>query len=123
MSPEDLAGVLLAEEPGRWSVINIPAVAEAGVPDALHRDPGVAMVSALGRTAESFAEIKRRQRTYHLDVPGMRSDRLRAATQHALHDTRWASDRANLQHDLDPDGWRADSSGTSLVRVCRPDQF
>lgn len=57
--PQDLAGVLLAEEPGRWSVINIPAVAEAGVPDALHRDPGVAMVSALGRTAESFAEIKR----------------------------------------------------------------
>jgi hypothetical protein len=24
---------------------------------------------------------------------------------------------------LDPDGWRADCSGTSLVRVCRPDQF
>ena len=37
----------------------MPAISESGVPDALHREPGVAMVSALGRTAEGFAEIKR----------------------------------------------------------------
>lgn len=30
-----------------------------GVPDALGRDSGVAMTSALRRTAEGFAEIKR----------------------------------------------------------------
>ena len=39
--------------------INVPAISESGVPDALDREPGVAMVSALGRTAEGFAEIKR----------------------------------------------------------------
>jgi hypothetical protein len=50
-------GELLAE--GGWEYINIPAVSEAGIPDALHREPGVAMISALGRTAEGFAEIKR----------------------------------------------------------------
>ncbi len=57
--PDDLAGELLAEEGSPWTYVNVPAVAEAGVPDALHREPGVSMVSALGRTAEGFAEIKR----------------------------------------------------------------
>ena len=38
---------------------NIPAVAEAGVPDALGRAPGVAMTSALGFTAEHFAAARR----------------------------------------------------------------
>lgn len=55
----DLAGELLAEPGSPWTHVNIPAVSEAGIPDALHRAPGVAMVSALGRTAEGFAEIKR----------------------------------------------------------------
>ncbi|MGO9207227.1 MAG: hypothetical protein ACLQBX_13795, partial [Candidatus Limnocylindrales bacterium] len=53
----DIIGELLTE-PG-WVHINVPAVSEAGVPDALNRKPGVAMISALGRTAEGFAEIKR----------------------------------------------------------------
>ncbi len=63
---DDLAGELLAEPGSRWHHINIPAVSEAGIPDALHRTPGVAMVSALGRTAEQFADIKRAvgQRTW-----------------------------------------------------------
>jgi len=57
--PDDLAGELLAEPGSRWKHVNVPAISESGVPDALGRDPGVAMTSALGRTAEGFAEIKR----------------------------------------------------------------
>ncbi|MBM4536277.1 hypothetical protein GS433_17970 [Rhodococcus hoagii] len=57
--PTDLAGTLLAEEPDRWQHINIPAVATLGVPDALGREPGAAMVSAPGRSAEDFADLRR----------------------------------------------------------------
>ncbi len=57
--PNDLAGELLAEPGSPWTHVNIPALSTSGVPDALGREPGVAMVSALGRTAEGFDEIKR----------------------------------------------------------------
>ncbi|MDV3291917.1 terminase large subunit domain-containing protein [Mycobacterium avium] len=57
--PADLAGELLDSEPDLWRHTNIPAVAEAGVPDALGRAPGVAMTSALGFTAEHFAAARR----------------------------------------------------------------
>jgi hypothetical protein len=57
--PADLAGELLDSEPDLWRHTNIPAVAEAGVPDALGREPGVAMTSALGFTAEHFAAARR----------------------------------------------------------------
>ncbi|GFG68099.1 hypothetical protein MKUB_55890 [Mycobacterium kubicae] len=57
--PSDLAGELLESEPDLWRHTNIPAVAEAGVPDALGRAPGVAMTSALGFTAEHFAAARR----------------------------------------------------------------
>ena len=39
--------------------MNIPAVAEAGIPDALNRSPGTAMVSALGYTADYYAAARR----------------------------------------------------------------
>ena len=55
----DLIGTLLTEEPERWQHINIPAVAETGVPDALRRSPGQAMTSAVGRTPEHFADLRR----------------------------------------------------------------
>ena len=55
----DLAGELLAGEPDRWRHTNVPAIAAAGVPDALGRGPGVAMVSALGFTAEHFVGMRR----------------------------------------------------------------
>lgn len=56
----DIAGELLAEPGSRWTHLNIPAVSTAGVPDALQREhTGVAMVSAIGRTAADFAEIRR----------------------------------------------------------------
>ena len=38
--PDDLAGILLREEPDVWTHVNIPAVAEAGIPDALGRVAG-----------------------------------------------------------------------------------
>ncbi|OBF56731.1 hypothetical protein A5756_10595 [Mycobacterium sp. 852002-53434_SCH5985345] len=57
--PNDLAGELLDSEPDIWRHTNIPAVTEAGVPDALDREPGVAMTSALGFTAEHFAAARR----------------------------------------------------------------
>ena len=57
--PNDLAGELLDSEPDLWRHTNIPAVAEAGVPDALGRAPGVAMTSALGFTADHFAAARR----------------------------------------------------------------
>lgn len=56
--PEDIAGSLLAEPGSRWRCVNIPAISTAGVPDALGRErSGVAMTSAVGRTAAQFREI------------------------------------------------------------------
>lgn len=55
----DLAGCLLADEPDKWRHTNVPAIAAAGVPDALGRGPGVAMVSALGFTGEHFVGMRR----------------------------------------------------------------
>lgn len=63
--PEDLVGEILAEEAKLpetdrvWRVLNIPAIAEEGVPDALGREPGVALQSARGRTKEEFERIRR----------------------------------------------------------------
>lgn len=63
----DLAGWLLAREnerekeklPRRWKYVNIPAQAEAKIPDALDRPHGEWMVSARGRTTSDWEEIKR----------------------------------------------------------------
>lgn len=58
--PEDLAGQIIEREREieprwrTWHHINIPAIAEEGLPDALDRAPGEAMVSARGRTAFDF---------------------------------------------------------------------
>lgn len=60
---KDLVGHVLEQsrlEGGdEWRVLNLPAVATPGIPDALERTPGEAMVSARGRTAEDFARIRR----------------------------------------------------------------
>ncbi|MCV6982108.1 hypothetical protein H7I53_17995 [Mycolicibacterium pulveris] len=74
-SESDLAGELLAQEPDVWRHTNIPAVAEAGVPDALGRRPGVPMVSALGFTAEHFAAARRTsgERTWYALYQGVPS--------------------------------------------------
>lgn len=55
----DLAGELLDAEPDVWTHTNVPAVAETGITDVLRREPGVAMISALGFTADHFAAARR----------------------------------------------------------------
>lgn len=57
--PNDLAGVLLDDEPDVWRHTNVPAVAETGIPDALGRAPRTAMTSALGFTADHYAAARR----------------------------------------------------------------
>lgn len=42
-----------------WRHTNVPAVAEVGVLDALEREPGAAMTSALGFTPEHYAAAQR----------------------------------------------------------------
>lgn len=56
---DDLIGTLIREEPETWRHTNIPAVSEIGIPDALDREPGTAMTSALGRTAQQFDDLRR----------------------------------------------------------------
>lgn len=62
---QDLAGDILAKErllPPRyrtWHHVNIPAIAEEGIDDALNRPPGEALESALGRTKEEYEATKR----------------------------------------------------------------
>ncbi|MGW5514624.1 terminase large subunit domain-containing protein [Nocardia africana] len=61
----DLAGFLLEQDADRdpeeqeWVHINFPAVATAGVPDALGRTEGEPLESARGRTVEDWARIRR----------------------------------------------------------------
>lgn len=57
-SESDLIADLLAEEGSKWRYVNVPAISAVGVPDALDRPPGVAMVSALGRTFDQFEDLK-----------------------------------------------------------------
>jgi hypothetical protein len=56
---KDIAGSLLRLEPDRWRATNITAVGEVGVPDALGKPPGVAMVSALGFTPQDYVDRRR----------------------------------------------------------------
>lgn len=77
--PEDLAGATLLteaslpEEQRTWTHINIPAVAEDGVPDALGRKAGECLESARGRTREDWDVIRRRvgERTWFAMYQGM----------------------------------------------------
>jgi len=63
--PEDLAGKVLAAEAElprelrTWRHLNIPAISEEGIKDALGRPPGVSMVSARGRTKTEFEATRR----------------------------------------------------------------
>lgn len=71
--PCDLIGTLLTEEQDRWRHINIPAVAEPGIPDSLGRAPGEVLMSAVGRTAEHFDDLRRSlgERTWWAEFQGV----------------------------------------------------
>lgn len=61
---DDLAGRIIKQDkdlpPSErvWKVVNIPAVAEEGVPDALGREPGTPLLSARGTTLDDFRKVK-----------------------------------------------------------------
>lgn len=63
--PEDLAGRVIEAEREldpqyrTWRHINIPAIAETGLKDALNRPDGEVMVSARGRTQREFEQTRR----------------------------------------------------------------
>lgn len=62
---QDLAGHLLAQdkllpnEHRTWNVVNLPAISEEGVPDALNREAGEYLQSARGRTPADWEDTKR----------------------------------------------------------------
>lgn len=64
--PEDLSGTVLKGEreadprDRSWRHINIPAIAEEGIPDALGREPGEVMVSARQRTRTEFEQTRKK---------------------------------------------------------------
>lgn len=61
---KDLAGHVLAQDAARplgerrWRVVNIPAIATPGVPDALGREPGQPLVSTRGHTLADWQRIR-----------------------------------------------------------------
>lgn len=64
--PEDLSGKIIEGErelpksQRTWRHLNIPAIAEEGIEDALRREPGTVMVSARGRQREEFEATRRK---------------------------------------------------------------
>lgn len=76
--PEDLAGKIVSgelkkdREDRNWRYINIPAIAEKGIPDSLNRPFGEAMVSARGRTKKEFEDTRRNvgERTFYAMYQG-----------------------------------------------------
>ncbi|WP_338182907.1 phage terminase large subunit [Jatrophihabitans sp.] len=59
----DLAGMLLAKEPGEWEVLSIPAIA-VDADDPLGRKPGEEMPSVRGRKPGFFAKLKALRSAY-----------------------------------------------------------
>lgn len=60
---DDLAGWLLSEDPGKWRVRNVPALADhdpnKGEVDLLDREPGEWLESARGRTVEGWEQRRK----------------------------------------------------------------
>lgn len=59
---DDLAGRFLANEPGKWRVVRIPAVAEEG--DPIGRRPGEELTSVQGRAPGYFHDLARTRSPY-----------------------------------------------------------
>lgn len=60
---DDLSGRLLDREPGDWSVLSIPAIAEAG-DDPLGREPGQELEPARERPAGYYAQLQKTTSPY-----------------------------------------------------------
>ncbi len=75
----DLIGELLAEPGSSWTNINVPAISEAGIPDALGREPGVAMVPPW----DAPPRVSRRSGGPWAPGPGSRSTRASRAAPRA----------------------------------------
>lgn len=103
---DDLAGRLIRQDSQnpqpRWEIINIPAIAEEGVTDALDREPGVGLVSARGRTLADFIQIR--------DAVGPR-------TWSALYQGQPTPSDGGLFSREDMGRWRADPPALSGVIV------
>ena len=56
---DDLAGRLIKDDPGRWTVLNIPAQCEDPETDPLGRAAGEYLASVQGRTREQWEQRKR----------------------------------------------------------------
>lgn len=72
----DLSGWLLAnDETGEWRHVNIPALSDPKIPDALGRPPGVWLVSARGHTPEQWQAVRKRvgERAFHALYQGVPS--------------------------------------------------
>lgn len=96
--PEDLAGKVIAGEralPRRersWRVINIPAIAEVGIPDALGRKPGTPMISARDtpEAKRNFPKIRKEvgERTWYALYQGNPTNPAGGIFQRAWFDPR-----------------------------------
>ena len=96
--PEDLAGKVLAGEklldPSErtWRHLNIPAIAEEGIPDALGREPGTPMVSARDtpEAKRNFAQTRKQvgERTWYALYQGSPRNPAGGIFQRAWFDPR-----------------------------------
>lgn len=97
--PEDLAGKVLAgerslpREERTWRHINIPAIAEEGIPDALGRAPGEPMVSARDtpEARRDFAATRRAvgERVWYALYQGSPRNPAGGIFQRSWFDPRW----------------------------------
>lgn len=116
--PADLAGTLLDSEPDYWNLTNVPAVSQTGVPDALDREPGRTMLSALGFTPQDYRDKRRQvgERQWWAQYEGMPASPEGALIKRAwLDDHRMAAAPSNPARTVvavDPsDSGRGDACG------------
>ena len=98
-----MLGELVQTTAGKW-IIHPPA----RCPNGHEFSPGRALV-VIRRASVMVAATR----------PGRAGNAIRrcvrATPEHPLHDTRRAGNRANLQLEVDPHGWRADCYAVELL--------
>ena len=94
----DLIGTLLAEEPDRWTYVNIPAIAEVGIPDALGRAPG---------TGDDLGA-------------GPHADAVRRHPAQAVGSRAWYALYQGVP--IVTRGWLVNENGSTLAAACRAER-